>query len=88
MVTKTVTVINAQGFHMRPAMMFAAEMGKFSSQIKLNVGGRDVDAKSLMNIIAACIKCGTELTVCCEGDDEQAALDKAVGLIESGLGEA
>ena len=40
-----------------------------------------------MNLMAACIKCGSELEVRCTGDDEQAALDKAVGLIESGLGE-
>ena len=88
MVSKTVTVINAQGFHMRPATVFAGEMGKFQSKITLEVNGRSVDGKSLMNIIAACIKCGSEVKVSCEGSDEQAALDKAVGMIEAGLGEA
>ena len=88
MVTKTVTVINAQGFHMRPATVFASEMGKFQSKITLQTATKNVDAKSLMNIIAACIKCGTEVKVVCEGADEQAALDKAVEMIESGLGEA
>ena len=38
-------------------------------------------------IIAACIKCGTEMTIECDGEDEQAALAKAVELVESGLGE-
>ena len=88
MVTKTVTVINAQGFHMRPATVFAGEMGKFSSKITLETGGKTVDAKSLMIIIAACIKCGAEVKVSCEGEDEAAALAKAVEMIESGLGEA
>lgn len=88
MVTKTVTVINAQGFHMRPATVFAAAMGKFQSKIVLETGGKTVDGKSLMNIIAACIKCGSEVKVSCEGADEQAALDQAVSMIESGLGEA
>lgn len=37
--------------------------------------------------MAACIKCGTVLTVKADGEDEQAALDKAVELIESGLGD-
>ena len=41
-----------------------------------------------MNIIAACIKCGSEVKVICEGEDEAAALDKAVSMIESGLGES
>ena len=88
MVSKTVTVVNAQGFHMRPATAFAGEMGKFQSKITLESGGKTVDAKSLMNIIAACIKCGSEVKVICEGKDEAAALDKAVSMIESGLGES
>lgn len=40
-----------------------------------------------MNIIAACIKCGSEVEIECSGADEQQALDEAVKLIESGLGE-
>lgn len=40
-----------------------------------------------MNIIAACIKCGSEIQIECSGPDEQEALDKAIALIESGLGE-
>lgn len=87
MVTKQVTVVNAQGFHMRPASVFVGEMGKFKSKITLEVKDRIVDGKSLMNIIAACLKCGTEIKITCDGEDEQAALDKAVSMIESGLGE-
>lgn len=88
MVSKVVTVINAQGFHMRPAKEFAAEMAKFKSKITLETNGKTVDAKSLMNLIAACIKCGAEVNIKCDGEDEAAALDKAASMIESGLGEA
>ena len=88
MVNKTVTVINAQGFHMRPATVFAGAMAKFQSKITLECNGKTVDGKSLMNIIAACIKCGTEVKVVCDGADENEALEKAVSMIESGLGEA
>ncbi len=87
MVSKKVTVINKQGFHMRPAKDFVAEMAKFKSDINLIVGGKKANGKSIMNIMAACIKCGMEVEVCCEGEDEQAMLDRAVELIESGLGE-
>lgn len=88
MVSKKVQVINQQGFHMRPANDFVREMAKFKSDIHLVMGEKDVNGKSIMNIMAACIKCGSELEVRCEGEDEQAMLDKAVELIESGLGEA
>lgn len=87
MVTKTVKIVNEQGLHMRPAGMFAKEMTKFKSDIFLDVQGKRINAKSVMHIIAACIKCGTELTVECSGEDEQEALNQAVSLIESGLGE-
>lgn len=87
MVSKKVTVVNAMGFHMRPATSFAGAMGKYPCDIKLRVGGKDVNAKSLMNIIAACIKCGTEVEVVCDGEREAEALAEATGMIESGLGE-
>ncbi|MCQ4023390.1 MULTISPECIES: HPr family phosphocarrier protein [unclassified Ruminococcus] len=87
MVSKTTKVVNAEGFHMRPAGVFANAMGKFKSDVYLNVNGNKVNGKSLMNIIAACIKCGTEVVVECSGEDENEALAKAVELIDTGLGD-
>lgn len=87
MVSKKVTLTNAQGFHMRPASVFAGAMAKYSSDVTIKFNNSDVNAKSLLNIIAACIKCGSEIEVVCNGADEEAALAEAVQLIESGLGE-
>lgn len=87
MVSKTITLTNAQGFHMRPAGVFANAMGKYKSNITIKFNGSDVNGKSLMNIIAACIKCGSTIEIVCDGEDEADALQAAVELIESGLGE-
>lgn len=87
MVEQKTKVVNKEGFHMRPANNFIKEMAKFKSTITFDIDGKEVNAKSIMNIMAACIKFGTELTVKCDGPDEQEALDEAVGLIESGLGD-
>ena len=87
MVSKTVTVINKEGFHMRPANNFIKEMNAFKSTVTFGFNGQDVNAKSIMNIMAACIKAGSVLDVKCEGEDEEACLAKAVELIESGLGD-
>lgn len=87
MVSKSLKIVNSQGFHMRPASAFAAAMAKYSSDVKLQVNNTDVNGKSVMHIIAAGIKFGTEITVVCDGADEQAALDEAAGMIESGFGE-
>ncbi len=88
MVSQKITVINKEGFHMRPANYFIKEMSEFSSKVNLVVNGKDVNGKSIMNIMAACIKYGTEIEVQCEGDDEEAALAKAIELIENKLGDA
>ena len=87
MVAQTVKVVNEQGLHMRPAGVFAKEMTKFSCAVTLDVAGKKINAKSVMLIIAACIKCGAEVTIECDGADEKEALAKAVELIESGFGE-
>ena len=87
MTSKTLTITNAQGFHMRPAGAFAAAMAKFNSNVTIKFNGSDVNGKSLMNIIAAGIKCGSTIEIVCEGDDENAALDSAVALVECGFGE-
>ena len=87
MVSKTVTVINKQGLHMRPAGVLSKEITAFPCSVTILFNGKKINAKSVMNIIAGCIKCGSEITIECEGQDEQAALDRAVNLIETGLGE-
>jgi phosphocarrier protein len=87
MVSKAFKVTNSLGLHMRPASFFVSEMAKFSSDVRIKFNDLDVDGKSLMSVIAACIKCGSDIEIECSGDDEQAALDKASELIESGLGE-
>ncbi len=87
MVSKQLTLQNAQGFHMRPASIFATAMGKYECDVTIRFDGNNYNGKSLLNIIAACIKCGSEILITCDGADENEALAEAVQLVESGLGE-
>lgn len=87
MVSKTLKIVNKMGFHMRPASNFTAEMAKYSADVNIVFNEKIINGKSVMNIMAACIKCGSEITVECNGADEQEMLNKAVELIESGFGE-
>lgn len=87
MVSKVTKVTNEMGFHMRPANVFVTAMTKYAANINIIAGDKKINGKSIMNIMAACIKCGTEITVECDGADEQAMLDEAIALIESGFGE-
>ena len=87
MVSKTVKIVNEQGMHMRPATVFSQEMMHFTAEVNLNFNGSKYDGKSVMMLMAACIKCGAEVEIICDGPDEEEALAKAVELIESGLGD-
>ena len=87
MVSKTVKVVNPQGLHMRPAQLFVSEMGKYDSTVTIIFGEKTINAKSIMNLMASCIKMDSEIEIRCEGAQENEALDAAVKLVESGLGD-
>ena len=88
MVSEKVTVINKQGFHMRPASSFVQAMAKYAgTDINIVFNGKDIDGKSIMNVMAACMKQGSELELQCSGPDEAEMLKAAADLINSGLGE-
>ena len=45
------------------------------------------NAKSVLSVLGACIKCGDELEFKCEGPDEEEAMQALTEAIETGLGE-
>lgn len=88
MVSQVTKVINKEGFHMRPANMFVKEMTAFQSDVHLILNGKDINAKSIMNIMAGCIKCGSQLEVRADGPTKMRRWPRQSVCIESGLGEA
>ena len=85
MVSKDTKVVDKLGLHMRPANIFITAMTKYKSDITIVFNGNNTNGKSIMNIMAACIKYDSPITIICDGEDEQAMLDEAVSLIENGL---
>ncbi|MPW26201.1 HPr family phosphocarrier protein [Alkalibaculum sp. M08DMB] len=87
MISKEITILNATGLHARPASMFVQEAGKYKSEINIIKGDKRINAKSIMGIMAGGLSKDTVITIETDGDDEQAALDALVGLVESKFGE-
>ncbi|MCI8860572.1 MAG: HPr family phosphocarrier protein [Lachnospiraceae bacterium] len=87
MVSQKLIVKNESGLHARPAGILAQAAMKCSSNVFILVGERKVQVKSILNLMAAGIKCGTEIELQCEGENEEQELKTLVELIESGLGE-
>ena len=83
----TYTVQDELGLHARPAAMLAQAAMKCDSEITIVTPEKTVNPKSILNIMAAAIKRGTEIELQCEGATEKEDLETLAQLIESGLGE-
>lgn len=87
MVSKKVTVTNPTGLHLRPAGNLCKEAMKYKSMITFQFRDTTANVKSVLSVLGACVKSGDEITLICEGEDEQEALDALTAAVESGLGE-
>ena len=88
MVKRQVEIINKTGLHARPASDFVLLAKKYESKITVcKEGGEPINAKSMVRLLAECIGQGTMVEITAEGNDEQAAVDALVALVESGFGE-
>jgi len=87
MVSKKITVKNESGLHARPAGILSKAAGECKSEVKILVGEKVIPAKSILKLMAAAIKCGTEIELQCDGETETEDLKTIAALIESGLGE-
>ena len=87
MVCQRVIVRSISGLHLRPAGILCHEAMRFQSEIILTFRDTKANAKSVLSVLGACVKCGDEILLTCEGADEEEALSSLVEKIESGLGE-
>lgn len=87
MVSEKITVTNKSGLHLRPAAELSRIAGKMTSNIAIIAGDKRVDPKSVLILMSAGIKKGTEIEVQCEGENEEADLKELLSAIAGGLGE-
>ena len=87
MVSRKTTIVNEEGFHMRAAADFVKAVSEYQSDITVASAEKSANGKSIMLLMAAGFKRGTEVEVTCQGEDEAALLEKACELIDAGLGD-
>ena len=83
MVNQTVTVTNRLGMHARPSGVFCKECAKQACRVEIICGDKRVDASSILGVLALQAKCGTELELICDGENEQASLDHLVHFLNA-----
>ena len=74
MVRKSFRVTNETGIHAKPATMLVNLTMKYDCDIKLTAFKKTVDFKSIMGVMSLGIPTQSEVTVTCEGEDEEVAI--------------
>jgi phosphocarrier protein len=87
MISRTVTITNQLGMHARAAARFVHAATAFESQVRVALGNREMDGKSIMGILLLAAARGSLVTITATGVDEDRAVETLCRLVESGFGE-
>jgi phosphocarrier protein len=83
MVSQEVTIKNRAGIHARPAALLVQRANEYSSQILIKKGDNQINAKSIMGILALGASYNSVLELIVEGEDEIQALEGLVALFNN-----
>jgi phosphocarrier protein len=87
MISRDVVISNTSGLHARPATFFIQKANSYRSSIWIEKDDRKVNAKSLLGVLSLGIAKGMTVTLIADGQDENAALNGLIELIDSGFAE-
>jgi phosphocarrier protein HPr len=85
--SRTVTIVNSPGLHLRPAKLFVELASQYQSRIELIKDDMRIDGKSILSILTLGAAQGTRVSLEGTGPDSQAAISALAALIESGFPE-
>lgn len=86
-VERTVDIINKLGLHARASAKLVTLANKFTADVRLKKDGREVSAKSILNIIMLAAGLGSEVTLIAEGEDAEQAIEELAALVADKFGE-
>ena len=87
MIKTSITISNKLGLHARASAKLTKLAGTFRSEIFLSRNDRRVNAKSIMGVMMLAAGIGSSVELEVSGDDEQAATQALVALIDDKFGE-
>lgn len=87
MLTSQLTIANRLGLHARAAAQIVKTANRFTSEIRVKSGDREVNGKSIMGILTLAAVQGSLIIVTVEGPDEKEALAALGELIMGKFGE-
>lgn len=81
MIAKTLTVLHEEGLHTRPANEFVRIVKAHQAAVMLRKADREASGSSLLKIMKLGIVTGDEITLTCDGSDEEATMEALVRLV-------
>jgi phosphocarrier protein len=84
---RIIIVSNKTGLHARPAADLVQTLSKYQSDIKILKDNFEVDAKSIMGVMALAASFGSKLKFIADGSDESEAINAIEKLFSSKFGE-
>lgn len=79
------TIKDELGIHARPAGLLVKEAAKYKCNITLIKDGKQADLKRIFALMGLAVKCGQEITLITDGEDEQEAMDVLSAFIKENL---
>ncbi|MFO7819904.1 MAG: HPr family phosphocarrier protein [Halanaerobacter sp.] len=80
---KEVIIGNKIGLHARPASVLINNAVQFEAEMKMIYEDQEANLKSIISLMSLAVGPGEEVTIKAEGEDEEAALNKVVEVIEN-----
>lgn len=83
-----IVVTNEHGLHARPAALFVQAAARFVSHITVRNSDRserEINAKSIMDVLTAGVNQGSRIQLMADGPDEDKAIAELTELLEHGL---
>ncbi len=84
---RSFVIVNTLGLHARAAAQLVQAANRYHSEIHVEKDGMQVNGKSIMGVLTLAAAKGTQITVTCNGDDADAAMQSLSALIQNGFGE-
>ena len=79
----SVLVVDPVGLHARPATVAVNAASKFKSEVKVAYNGKTVNVKSIMGVMSLGIPTQSEITISCDGEDEEEAIKQIEDILKA-----
>lgn len=83
MITRTFTIVNPQGFHVRPTKTFVDKAVTFPCNIYLTHNNKKMNGKSSLGVMALGLSQHAEVTLTADGEQEEQAVTELGKILTS-----